>query len=48
MKCMILFHRLPKNDAEEILSVLFKIQHSNMSLIASTGNVWIEAVVHPA
>lgn len=48
---MILFHRLPKNDAEDILSVLFKILHSNMSVIAPTGNdyekdyrIWIKAV----
>lgn len=48
---MILFHRLPKNDAEDILSVLFKILHSNMSVIAPTGDdfetdyrIWIEAV----
>ena len=50
---MILFHRLPKNDAEDILSVLFKILHSNMSVIAPTGNdyekdyrIWIESVSH--
>lgn len=50
---MILFHRLPKKDAEDILSVLFKILHSNMSVIAPTGNdfekdyhIWIESVSH--
>lgn len=50
---MILFHRLPKNDAEDILSVLFKILHFNMSVIAPTGNdfekdhrIWIDAVSH--
>ena len=48
---MILFHKLPENEAENILSVLFKILHSNMSVIAPTGNeyeedyrIWIEAV----
>ena len=50
---MILFHKLPENEAENILSVLFKILHSNMSVIAPTGNdyekdyrIWIEAVSH--
>lgn len=53
MNRMILFHRLPKNDAEDILSVLFKILHFNMSVIAPTGNdfekdyrIWIDAVSH--
>ena len=48
---MILFHRLLKNEAEDILSELFKILHSNMSVIAPTGDdfetdyrIWIEAV----
>ena len=39
---MISFDILPKNEAENILPSLFRILHSNMSVIAPTGNSYKE------
>ena len=48
---MISFSILQKNKATDVLPILFKILHSNMSLIAPTGNtyeddyrLWIDSV----
>lgn len=48
---MISFSILQKNKATDILPILFKILHSNMSVIAPTGNtyeddyrLWIDSV----
>lgn len=39
---MITFKLLSKNDAESVCTSLFKILHSNMSVIAPTGNSFEE------
>ena len=48
---MISFRILEKNEADNVLPILFQILHSNMSLIAPTGNdyqydlhCWLDAV----
>ena len=48
---MISFRILEKNEADNILPVLFQILHANMSVIAPTGNdyqydlrCWLDAV----
>ena len=50
---MITFSFLDKSRAEEVLPVLFKILHSNMSVIAPTGNnyeedytCWHDSIFH--
>ena len=50
---MVDFDILLKNKTDKVLPSLFRILHSNMSVIAPTGNdyekdyrIWIEAVSH--
>lgn len=39
---MISFHILQKNEATDILPILFKILHSNMSVICTTKNSYVD------